>query len=449
MDGNGEQDEPAAKPKLRPANENPWYLLATIYGEQPEGDFVDWDLHARNRRAWNRYIAGSLTDVSRDWLRELMDKDGSRRFSEEELTPFTEEELDKLRVDFSSRGGTELPSDSIDFSRTEFDRPLIMASFIFANWTIFAHAVFSGWANFASTAFPDGTAFFGATFSLGATFRRATFSLTANFLHATFSGNIDFVNAIFVGSAPFAHVTFADNADFDETAFSDWVTFERANFLTRAYFARTIFSATAHFFDTKFQGPTSFADTKFKKHPPSVHHAALREDTQWHGATWPEIPSDSEEAQEHLYNYERLKQEMERLKKQEDEQFFFTKELQCREVVDGFPKNLISKAYGLVSFYGRSILRPLCGLGFAWLAGLLLLWPLGRTGFRGLKFTEAFGLSFYNLFPFLPYRKEIYTQGFLDELSRLAHIVAAWQAFAGAALLFLIGLALRNRFRMK
>lgn len=386
MDGNGEQDEPAAKPKLRPANENPWYLLATLYGEQEIGEPWEFDvpLHERNKLAWNRYVVRGLSPETRECLGRLRDKDGVSLFTEHELTPFDETELEARRDTFvHNRGGLSLPVGKINFDETVFPKAFIARGFIF----------------------PHSMTFEGATFPRAVNFDRAALLTAAEFQHACFS--------------------------------------------SEARFEHTVFFHTVNFKASEFEIAPSFAYATFKKHPPAIHNAEIPEDAQWHGATWPEIPSDSEEAQEHLYNYERLKQEMERLKKQEDEQFFFVKELQCREVVDGFPKNLISKAYGYVSFYGRSILRPLCGLGFAWLAGLLLLWPLGRTGFRGLKFTEAFGLSFYNLFPFLPYRKEIYTQGFLDELSRLAHIVAAWQAFAGAALLFLIGLALRNRFRMK
>ncbi|WP_256378577.1 hypothetical protein [Methylocystis sp. ATCC 49242] len=31
-----------AKPNLTPANENPWYLLATLYGEQEEVRCSNW-----------------------------------------------------------------------------------------------------------------------------------------------------------------------------------------------------------------------------------------------------------------------------------------------------------------------------------------------------------------------------------------------------------------------
>ena len=38
---------------LKPANENPWYILMTLYGEQDEDD-ID-DLHEKNHRAWNAW----------------------------------------------------------------------------------------------------------------------------------------------------------------------------------------------------------------------------------------------------------------------------------------------------------------------------------------------------------------------------------------------------------
>ena len=45
------------QPKLTPANRNPWYILMTLHGEQPEGAEAwryDEVLHENNRRDWNR-----------------------------------------------------------------------------------------------------------------------------------------------------------------------------------------------------------------------------------------------------------------------------------------------------------------------------------------------------------------------------------------------------------
>jgi hypothetical protein len=48
----------AVEPELRLANDNPWYCLARLYRELPKGANWDEDLVAKNRMAWNRWIAG-------------------------------------------------------------------------------------------------------------------------------------------------------------------------------------------------------------------------------------------------------------------------------------------------------------------------------------------------------------------------------------------------------
>ena len=59
------------RPTLKPAAENPWYVLATIYGEQ-YGETFDRDLHARNRRIWNGWYAGVLPQAQmEDFAKKL------------------------------------------------------------------------------------------------------------------------------------------------------------------------------------------------------------------------------------------------------------------------------------------------------------------------------------------------------------------------------------------
>ena len=58
-------------------------------------------------------------------------------------------------------------------------------------------------------------------------------------------------------------------------------------------------------------------------------------------------------------------------------------------------------------------------------------------------------MSFANIFSFLPIKREIMTPAMIDGLSNLAQIIGVMQSLLGVILLFLLGLALRNRFRMK
>ena len=66
-------------PELRLANDNPWYCLATLYGEQAEESSLrayDKDLAAKNRMAWNRWMAAASNEAR---IHRLLDKDASVR----------------------------------------------------------------------------------------------------------------------------------------------------------------------------------------------------------------------------------------------------------------------------------------------------------------------------------------------------------------------------------
>jgi hypothetical protein len=69
------------------AEDNPWYLLATLYGVPERGDD---EVQAKNRVAWNRHFAAKLEEETRTKLIE------ERRHPVEELTPFLPEELEEL-----------------------------------------------------------------------------------------------------------------------------------------------------------------------------------------------------------------------------------------------------------------------------------------------------------------------------------------------------------------
>src|SRR4051794_17724937 len=106
---------PAPTPK-RDANDNQWYWLATLYGESRFEDEEPW---ARNRVAWNRFMAGRLTDEARARLIE------EGRYPDEELKPFTPDDIRRISRDFANRSRSPnsilLPTeDEINFSGCNF-----------------------------------------------------------------------------------------------------------------------------------------------------------------------------------------------------------------------------------------------------------------------------------------------------------------------------------------
>jgi hypothetical protein len=481
------------KTDLRRANDNPWYCLATLYGEQPAQGAWDRDLAAKNRAAWNRWTTGVLSDEQRANLV----KNG---FSESELLPLTSAEKSAFCIAFVSRSGREgevppNPAEVADFTRTDFDRVVIFGGFLYAVDASFSHArfseradfgralffghadfgsaTFSGFAHFLSATFSGSADFRSVTFSERADFRYATFSDFAHFLSAKFSGSADFRSATFSLSANFGSATFSgetsflsatffERVTFHSTAFSERVDFRYATFSGYADFLSTMFSESAdfasatflvraNFINAQFADNTVFAHVDFRTNVPDFRGAKMHEATEWHGANWPLAPRDRDTAQAQVYAYERLKKEMEQLKKHEDEQFFFHNELRARRRLCrlGSGTWLLNYVYEASSDYGQSIRRP-----FLWIFGLFAVGSFVFAGFpvfKGTRLTisQATALSFANIFSFLPIKREIMTADMVTGLSSAAQIIGAAQSLLGAVLLFLLGLALRGRFRMR
>jgi hypothetical protein len=120
-------------PKIK-AEDNPWYLLATLYGVPRDGDH---ELQAKNRSAWNRYFAANLDGETRAKLIE------EKRHPLEELRPFSPNELREVETAFVERSKAPakklaLPASNarIDFLNVQFDRDADFEQYLFP-WFFF------------------------------------------------------------------------------------------------------------------------------------------------------------------------------------------------------------------------------------------------------------------------------------------------------------------------
>jgi hypothetical protein len=202
------------------------------------------------------------------------------------------------------------------------------------------------------------------------------------------------------------------------------------------------------------KGPTSFNRATFSTAPPQFFGAKLHEGTEWRDVTWPAPPRDPDQAEAFVEAYERLKLEMDRLKKHEDELDFFSREMRCRRVSQGAWRGLPLATYGALCDYGSSYIRPLSILLVTILVGAVPFWAhFGGFTLRPFAYAgharEAFGLSFANTFSVLGIRKDLMAANILENLPGWLKIVATGQTVVGTVLLFLFGLGARNRFRMK
>lgn len=449
-------DDPG-KSQLRPAATNPWYVLMTVAGEHA-GTRIDTSLHARNRRYWNGWQAQALSDKKKAKLIQ------SGCATEAELAPFSDDEdeaiAEALRKRCPSATRPE-PGHRLDLSGSTFEERLICGGFIFSEDVDFRSVTFSGDVFFNNAIFFGKALFESVTFSESAVFHSATFSGAASFHSATFSRYAGLTSAAFAGRADFESATFSGDAFFDGVTFSE----------------------DAAFSDATFRFPTCFGPrrnehipvcpVRFLQEPPAFFGTTLHEDTDFTDVAWPPVPDDADPARRrtgairHRRAYERLKLLMDSQKKVADELMFQRLELRCREVeATGDWRSRewwvarASRLFGALSDYGWDPVKPVLYLGGLILAGWALIfvaewwdynlgaWPDPDRPAEYLGLGRSFALSLSNVFGFLGLNRTFLADE-VRTLTTASEIVSTVQTVAGLVLLFLLGLALRNRFRIK
>jgi uncharacterized protein YjbI with pentapeptide repeats len=241
--GSAESSPMRVRPRsVRLADDNPWYCLATIQGEQPV-DHFNHDLARRNHAVWSRWVGGGLREQGK--------------------------ERAEFERDFAERIGTRSlplpdPDAVVDFSNTHFVRRVNFLSFLFPRAVNFSAATFSGEANFEQTRFHVKADFTSATFSGDAYFDHAQVNTgDADFQSATFSKGVVFDSVVFQ-NANFHSVKFCGPADFSRATFNNGATFLSAKFTSDTDFTGAVFNTVANFGSALFFGTASFSATFHK-----------------------------------------------------------------------------------------------------------------------------------------------------------------------------------------
>jgi uncharacterized protein YjbI with pentapeptide repeats len=309
-------------------------------------------------------------------------------------------------------------------------------------------ATFTDVTDFAGKTFTEEANFWSVTFTKKASFEGATFTKGANFRGATFTGVANFKGATFTEGASFEGATFTKGADFRGATFTEGASFEGATFTEGADFRGATFKSHANFVNSEMKSQTQFDGASFRQIPPLFDGTKLHEGTTWFGVTWPPSPRTVEDARLTIRAYERLKLEMDKLKKHEDELKFFVLEMKARRVLEGkwsIPHGMTSGLYGCLCNYGHSYIRPLLLLVAVAVVGAVpFLFHFGLPGWRG-----SLALSVANTFGLLGFRREFFPPSVISDLPRTLKLISAIQTIAGGVLFFLFGLGLRNRFRMR
>lgn len=464
--------EPENRP-LTPANQNPWYVLMTLYGEQEDGG-IDLALHEKNRAAWNAWAGQGMSEEERAAVAK------SSKVTVEEMSawPKLGQEIKVLHEkswktrnpDGPDWDGLPVADEGLTCEGVLFKRPLYADSFVFPAMADFASATFGGDAKFTSATF-RGLAWFGsATFSGLAEFTSATFNTLSWFSSVTFYGEAWFNSANFKGLAWFAFTTFSGLAKFTSAAFGGETWLNSATFGGITNFATANFGGLTYFYESSFGTPggdqvislrdchfakaTNFRDVRFNARYPDFQGAVLHPETTFTakdsdegGPFWPLAPADPVAAKE---SCSKIRSNLGKQGFPEDEHFFYRKEMRFVGLAAKNPVERIANwLFWKVSDYGYSFVRPIGALAALFAFGLVAYWgAFLQFGFER-PLGKAIGLSFSNLFPYFGLARQYGLEAVAQDLPSVLKLVGGVQTVFGAVLLFLMALGLRTRFRMR
>jgi hypothetical protein len=465
---------------LTPANQNPWYVLMTLYGEQ-NAEHVDWDLYKKNRAAWNAWACQAMEDADRaKWDR--VDQPDWRGWDIEAGQVMADHKAAMM-----ARNGAEFtypgfpdPSAMIELSRLAFACNVAAQGMLFPGDTSFESATFSGAAFFGGATFGGGAGFFNATFGGKASFDRATFNEAAGFGDATFSGAARFTDATFGGAALFDRGTFSGEAWFDNATFSGEAWFDSATFKGPAWFDSATFGEEAWFSEATFSGPAVFSRAKFGlpgkmqsvtfanchfAKPTTFHHATFhasypdftgamlhdKTDFSFGADNWPKDSKGNAEAAK--ASCATIRHNLGKQGLPEAEHFFFRREMEFAGQIGGWWQRLPYRAFGTLSDYGHSIARPALWLVALWavvgtVIHALLQWQVAWVPHPYHPF-QAYALSAANLVSFLGFQRAYFPADFMDWLPASVRVLSALETISGVLLLFFLGLGLRTTFRLR
>lgn len=388
-------------------------------------------------------------------------------------------------ADFS---GVEFKS-VIDFYGFEFGAGANFEQAIFCQQTDFRRSSFDDGYNFSFCKFLESVTFSGSTFLGEARFAVAEFHAGAIFESVTFGCSAKFSGARFDEGAVFADCNYPSHfIAFDEVTFGGYTAifsatkFGRGNsIINNANFGGARFLCVSDFSNLQFVGVTKFSKSSFStknsritkdgrdqglhwgseerfvsfSQPPWFFNASFEEDVSFEGAKFPSATG----FETSVRAYRALRKTFASLGAKTEENRFFrlemAEEAKAAELSRDSAKWLYI-AYRELADFGFSIRRPALLLGvalllmlplYAWQAGLQACWSsLADCSMTGplIQFASAHALPGFEKLA-EPASKTL----FGDQLGVWTVLTLLLHKAVSVLALFLIGLALRNLFKMK
>lgn len=352
------------------------------------------------------------------------------------------------------------------FINTTFNCPTLFLDTKFLHNLEFRHGISDENVKFSRSVFSCRAIFDRWKFNQYVNLEDVIFESEANFVDNRFEDNTYFYNATFKDKCLFAGGIFRRDVRFDKSRFNSHVYFRSVTFSGRAYFLKTEFGypdsiemCQADFSDSSFQQPANFRRAHFHINYPILSGTLLHEKSFFSSdpGLWPDVNKIEDKFHGHDKFSESTASPMslarescavirDCLTKQglsEPAHFFFRREMRftMEEAT-----NLQKIPYGLyliLSDFGNSIWRPTAGLFIVFCIFWILFGELspsvcpecpGALEHSFLNTVSLFG-SVRQYFPDCP--------------SDLRPILSSTQTIFSYILLFLLGLGLRQRFRLR
>lgn len=408
--------------KLNRANQNPWYVLMTLHGEQ--GDEFDQALHQENRQAWNGW-GGNVLSVS-----ERASVAGRLQIDANELDKslvWRQEIVERHAVAMKERNGD-------DFFVPQIPDPNVTPDF--------TNVRFANHVKAAKLYFPRGADFSGSVFEKTVVFDRLIFERSAKFSKAAFVDDVFFANVSFSANARFDGVNFCADIMILDSTFSDFSHFFGANFGSLKRDSLAVFN------NCLFLKPTNFRVATFHNDFPDFAGSVLHEKTSFSADPefWPKVVRDPKSAKETCAI---IRSTVAKQGLPEDEHFFFRKEMGFAAQIGTPLERLPYLLFQWFSGFGYSIARPAWWLAGVRAVGAVAFWGyLLQTGRAGALGT-ALALSFSNMFQIFGFGRLYFDAGFMEGLPKVLQVYSGFQTVVALPLLFLLGLGMRTRFRLR
>lgn len=310
------------------------------------------------------------------------------------------------------------------FDLSKFNGLLIYkCKFAFAS---FSSCTFTKAINIKNCAFYEGASFARSFFKGMCEFKACTFKDTLSLNHSTFEAGVVFSDCIFEGSLDGTNITCNGK-----------ITFENCIFRGDLILDGSRINSSIRLFNCTFNSP------------PSLVGANIIGDVDINMDSIIFLPA----RQADISRWIKLKYEMNRLHRHREEADFFTKELECRALDRSAQEKALINLYKVFSDYGRGILMP-----FGWLIGLVVFSTiLYKFNFFYEKsgWMESIYLGIKGSIPLLPYDRHLglnsteFNAGFGTFKTMALMLTRAVHMTVAGILLFLIGLGIRNRLRIK